>query len=289
MDTGFKGLHPTTAFLFFVLAFAATLCFSHPLLLFASFTCAFAYSIKLLKKAAVKSFFCFHFPMIFLVAAINFAFSHYGVTTLLQMQNGNRFTLEAIVYGFVFGVKASCLILWLSVFNEIIDGDKFIFLFGKLSPRTALVISMVLRFIPLFKEKSKEIEDARKGLGIDSKSGKITNRIKNSSHALSILITLILENAIDTADSMTARGYGAGRRKPYNNYTFSKTDAVFIALSALSAVLLIVFRGSFYAVYNPVIEVTAPDFLGIITLLLFILLGFLPLIYDIWEEKLWSM
>ncbi len=288
MQIGFKGFHPVSSFLFFVFTFAVSLCFSHPLLLASSIICALSYSVKLGGKTAVKKFFFFHLPMILLITAFNFAFSHYGVTTLFEMQNGNRFTLEALVYGLVFGLKASAVILWLGCFNEVISSDKFIFLFGRFSPKTALVISMVLRFIPLFEKRAREIENARRGLGIDAKNGNILTRFKNSIHSISILITWILENAIDTANSMTARGYGLKGRKSYNSFLFAFRDKIFVLLTVVISVLFVVFRESFYSVFNPIIEISPLSLSSVLLFITFVLFGLSPLIIDLREEKLWS-
>lgn len=286
---GFRGSHPFSSFLFFLLMFVASLSFSHPLLLFSSFFCAIIYDVKLHGKKALKSIGFFILPMLVLITASNFLFSHYGVTTLFEAESGNLFTLEALSYGFVFAIKTACIFLWLSSFNEVITSDKFIFLFGRFSPRIALVISMVLRFIPLFSFQSSEIETARKGLGIDSKSGNLTARIRNSAHSLSILITWILESAIDTSDSMTARGYGLKTRRNYNKFVFAKSDFMITGLVGISAALLIIFRKSFYASFNPIILITPFSIRGMLSFLIFTAVGLMPFIFDLWEEKLWSI
>lgn len=289
MEIGFKGLHPFSSFLFFASVFSVTIFFSHPVLLSASFLCAVFYNIKLFGRKAVKNLFRFVLPLIILIAVINFVFSHYGVTTLFEMQNGNRFTLEALVYGLVFGIRTACVFLWLACFNEVISSDKFIFLFGRISPKTALVISMVLRFIPLFASRANEIEASRRGLGIDAKSGSFTARIKNSLHSISILVTWVLESAIDTASSMSARGYGLHGRKSYGGYIFTSRDAAIVFCDISSLILIVLCRKSFGAVYNPVFEIAAPNLTGSLAALFFVALCLLPPIYDIWEEKLWSM
>ncbi len=288
MEIGFKALHPVSAFLFFVFSFLVTLCFSHPLIIVTSLLCALIYDIKLHGKKSAKSFFLFILPLIILITAFNFFISHYGVTTLYEFQSGNRLTLESLVYGLVFGLKASAVFLWLNCFNEIITADKFIFLFGRFSPRTALVISMILRFIPLLRSQSKEIETSRKGLGIDSKTGKLFERLSNSIHSISILITWILESAIDTSDSMSARGYGLKGRTSYNKYIFTFSDGLFSASAILIPACLFLFRHNFYAVYNPVIEITPPSVFGFIVFAVFLIYSILPFVYDLWEERLWS-
>lgn len=288
MEIGFKGLHPVSAFLFFAFSFSVAFCFSHPLLIVTSLLCALLYDIKLRGKTGAKSFFLFVLPLVILITAFNFLISHYGVTTLYEFQSVNRLTLEALVYGLVFALKASAVLLWLNCFNEIITADKFIFLFGKFSPRTALVISMVLRFLPLLRSQAKEIETARKGLGIDSKTGKFSKRLTNSIHTISILITWVLESAIDTSNSMSARGYGLKNRSAFHDFIFTFHDAAFSVSAVFTLAVLVIFRKSFYATYNPIIKITTPSAMGFIVYAVFFVLSILPFIYDLWEEKLWS-
>ena len=61
---------------------------------------------------------------------------------------------------------------------------------------------------------------------------------RSSMRILSILITWALENAIDTADSMRARGYGLPGRTSYSPFKFRKNDSILlviiIGLSSLS-------------------------------------------------------
>ena len=44
--------------------------------------------------------------------------------------------------------------------------DKFIYLFGRVIPKLSLLLSMVLNFVPKFKQHFKEIDQSQKALGI---------------------------------------------------------------------------------------------------------------------------
>lgn len=94
MDIGFKGLHPWTSLIFYIFAFAASLCWSSPILLALCFICAAAYGFKLQGKRLLPYVFKFILPLILLVTIFNAVFSHYGVTVLFTMKNGNSFTLK---------------------------------------------------------------------------------------------------------------------------------------------------------------------------------------------------
>lgn len=288
MKLGFKSIHPASAFIFFVFAFIFCLMSSHPLTLAVSFVCAAIYDLKLQVKKTVSFLLRVILPLIILVTVFNGLFSHYGVTVLFTMSGGNSFTLESLTYGFVSAVRISAMLLWLDCFNEVITSDKFIFLFGRFSPRFALVISMVLRFIPLIRSQSAEIAKAEKGIGNSVSSSRFTDKVRSASRRLSILVSWTLEKGIDTSDSMRARGYGLHGRTSYNTYIFSKRD-IFITVFSLAAFVLSFFvKDKFNASYNPVIDISAPDAVSAFAVILFTAILLMPTILDLKEEKRWS-
>ena len=50
---------------------------------------------------------------------------------------------------------------------------------------------------------------------------------------LSILVTWILEDSIDTADSMNARGYGLNGRTSFSIYRLDKRDKIILLIIVL--------------------------------------------------------
>ena len=289
MQPGFKSVHPLSAFVFFVFALILGMTASHPLLISVSFIAGFVYDIKLSGKRAVSFFLKVILPMVFLITLFNSIFSHYGVTVLFKLYNGNDFTLEALVYGFVFSIRTASALLWLNCFNEIITSDKFIFLFGRISPKTALVISMALRFIPLVRIQSEIIKKAEKGIGNLPEEKDFIGKIRHSARRLSILISWTLEKGIDTANSMKARGYGLSGRTSFNSYTFKFKDAVFLGSSLISSVIFFFISTNFRANFNPVIDIPIPDTLSLILIVFIAFVLLMPTLYDLREERKWSI
>ncbi len=288
MNFGFKGLHPITNLIFFIFAFIVSLTSTNPLLLLICFICGGIYSFKLQGRKIIPYVFKFILPFILLIAVFNGLFSHYGVTVLFVMKNGNNFTLEAVIYGIVSGVRIGAMLLWLESFNEIITGEKIIFLFGRLSPRLALVISMVLRFIPLIRSQSQEIIKAEKGIGGSLECANFINKIRILSRRLSILVSWTLEKGIDTSDSMRARGYALKGRTSYNDYLFLITDGAAVTIFTVAIVLSFILSDKLQASYNPVIAMPTFDTITNLTIIFFTFVLLLPLIFDLREEKLWS-
>lgn len=288
MKTPFFHLHPSGSFLFFLLQFLVVLTVNHPVILGVALLTGFALDFALKKKKAIKLLFALYLPLTVFCAVFNGLFSHYGVTVLFVLPSGNNCTLEPVIYGLVFGVKLVVMLMIFSSFNEIITSEKFIYLFGRISPKTALVISMALRFIPLFSVQSKEIEEARQTLGINTKQGNIFVRIKSAVSNLSILITWVLERGIDTANSMSARGYGSGKRSRYSQYRFSNTD---IILFVCELVFAVIFAFTFTAIkcsFNPIIKISELSFQSVIISVSLLLYGMFPLLYNFSEKRRWK-
>ena len=309
MNNGFKGYHPIVNLTFFVSVVVFNLVFNHPAAISVCFIAALCYYIRLCNRAAIKSFFRFILPMLMFVVLFNGLLAHYGVTVLLTLPSGNKMTLEALVYGFVLGISTVTVIIWFFCYSEVVTADKFMSVFGKILPAAALVVSMALRFLPLYKRKFHEIADAQRGLGRDYKKGSFIERIRNLGSILSILVTCSLENAVETSDSMRARGYGLKGRKSYSKFKWKASDiVVFTVIVILDGVMALggIMR-SVYCVYNPYViinptsesgegsfvdrlnlTVNPISAYGIITLSALAILCFLPLIIEIREELKWS-
>lgn len=283
---GLKNAHPVVGFFYFFFIFILSLSAAHPAVAGLSFAAAAVYNIYLKGKKAAKGILLAVFPLLLVVPLINGLFSHYGVTVLFVMKSGNNFTLEAVLYGLFLAVRFLSVMLWLDSFNEIIDADKFIYLFGRFSPRTALVISMTLRFIPLLRTGYAEIKNAGKGIGLSDPGRNFVKRLKAELHTASVLITWVLESAVDTAYSMKARGYGAAKRSAYSRYTFTVYDGLLTAAAILLFGLSCFCVFGLKAAYNPIIEFEKPNWPKLLSLAAYGLLCLLPYAVDRRERKL---
>lgn len=157
----------------------------------------------------------------------NLLFSHAGSTVLLVV-NDRPMTLEALLYGLNTAVMLLAVLLWMRTFSEIMTTDRLMYLLGGISPKLALLLSMTLRFIPLFGKQAGRINAAQRAAGM-YREDNIIDDARGGLRVFSILTTWALENGIITADSMRARGYGSGRRTAYSLYRFRLTDGILTA------------------------------------------------------------
>ena len=159
---GFERCHPAVNFLYFAAVIAGTILFQHPVFLAISVVCAFLYSIKRSGwKAAI-------FNTVLLIFAAGFAlyyssYHHFGVTVLRQNFIGNNMTLEALVYGFVLGLSMTGVMIWFSCVHSVFTTDKVVYLFGRISPRLSLFLTILLRLVPRIKKEARRINTAQQG------------------------------------------------------------------------------------------------------------------------------
>lgn len=307
MNSGFKGYHPLVNVLFFISIIAFGMLLRHPVYLVISFISSTAYYLKLSGKDGRKTVFRFLLPMLLFVVIINSFFNHYGVTTLFILPSGNNFTFEALVMGIVSGITVVSVIQWFFCCNEVVTEDKFMHIFGRILPKGALVVSMILRFVPLYRRRYKEISQARKCMGLNGTDSFIC-KMKNTFKNIGILVSWSFENAIETADSMKARGYGLKGRTYYSRFQWHTGDTLALISLVLFDALIIfgLVSNSAYCIYNPYVIINQPSetgttyiinelnltinpfgFLSIVSLIAFTLLCFLPLTIDLKENIKW--
>ena len=159
-------------------------------------------------------------------ALLNPLFSHNGATVLIVIGNA-PISLESLLWG----VSSACAILSVlylfATFSAIMQSDKLLYLFGKLSPRISLILSMALRYVSLLRTQAQKIRQTQTALGL-YKQENVIDRVRGGLRIFWILVGWALENGIVTAGSMAARGYGTGKRTHFSRFTFSRRDALLI-------------------------------------------------------------
>lgn len=286
----FSTFHPIINLIYFT----AVICFSmflmHPVFQIIGFLSAFIYSVFLKGTKSVRFNLIYMIPMLLFMAILNPLFNHEGSTILFYLNNGNPMTLESIIYGIAAAAMFITIILWFSSYNEIMTSDKFIYIFGKIIPSLSLILSMVLRFVPRYKEQIKSISYGQKCIGRDVSQGTIIQRGKNGIKILSIMITWALENAIDTADSMKARGYGLADRTNFSIFRFDTRDKK--ALISLLGLISIIFTGAILGENNirffPSIKIKQITIYSVVVYISYFILCMLPVILNILEDIKWK-
>ena len=219
----FDSYHPMINLIYFAAAITCTICFKQPVFLAISFVCAFAYSVKL---GGLKSFLL---NLCLIVLAFGYAaryasYEHFGVTALKANFIGNQITLESIAYGLTNGLIVAIVCMWFSCIFRLITADKIVYLFGRISPKLSLFLSILLRTIPRVKIRAKRIEISREGIGRGIKQGNLLQKFLHLCSLISILITWTLEDFVESSNSMKSRGYSLRGRTAFSIYRFDNRD-----------------------------------------------------------------
>ena len=262
----------------------------HPIALCISLASGFTYSVMLKGKKAIKTNLIYMLPMLLMMALINSAFNHEGVTIIEYLPSGNPLTLESIIYGICAATMIVSVICHFSCYNEIMTSDKFIYLFGKIIPAMSLIISMTLRFVPKFASQLKVVTNAQRCMGRDVSNGSIIKRAKSGLNILSIMTTWSLENAIETADSMKSRGYGMPGRTAFSIFTFDKRDKKALICILLLGMYTLVgnLMGGMYFNFFPYLRMADASFFNTSVFVAYLLLCSSPIIIEIWEVRKWK-
>ena len=283
----FGDFHPGALFFYFASVLCVGMFFFHPILSAEALLGAILF-LSVLSPRTMRANGGFWLLLFLLVTLTNPLFSHNGVTPLFFL-NGNPVTLEAILYGAGLGISVVGLLIWCVCYSQIMTTDKFLCLFSRIIPKFSLVLSMSLRFIPLFLRQSRKVSLAQKSMGLYS-SDSIADRIRGRMRVFLAMISWSLENAIDTAASMKARGYGLRGRSHFSLFRFTRRDGGLLILTGLllSAVGIDGAAGVVQFSYYP--RILPPDFspLAIVGYAAFGLLALLPFFIETKEMLQWK-
>lgn len=274
--------------LFFAEAVVLTVVLFHPAYLILSLLCAGAY-YALLRRGRCGKTFAFLLGAMVLVAAVNPLFNTLGDTVLFA-PFGRPYTWEALCYGGCTGLMFAAVSLWFLCGGIVLTSDKFTSLFGSVIPSISLVLVMVLRLIPAYWRKGRQIAGARRCIG-RSGSGTRKEKLQGGMAVLTALSGWALEGSVVTADSMRCRGYGStNRRTTFQLYRFTARDAALTAimLALLAAVIYAGVSGAAEAVFLSALDI-APlaGAVPILGLAAYGVLLLIPTFYSIREAILW--
>ena len=305
----FSDYHPTVIFIYFAGAIILGMFFMHPALLLISAGSAFLYFTYLGGKKSAAAGLSILFAVTLTAGAVNMLFNHRGVTVLFYLR-GNPITLESAVYGILAGLMISTMIIWGACASKVLTSDKIMYLLGRKLPVFALLFSMILRFVPRFTAKAREISEGQKAIsGNVIGNSALTNaanaavrrpknrpqnpvfctNVKYGLRTASILTTWALENAVDTADSMKSRGYGLAGRTSFSVYRFDRRDGMAVIWEAVligtAAACAKTGAGAFQCF--PMIKTAEVTVITAVLMTSYALLLLLPVIINVREEIKW--
>ena len=284
----FAKLHPVPLFAYFIVMLVFSMFLRNPVIVALSLAGGGAFASTLTSRREKLSDLKFYLPLTVLIAVTNPLYSHNGRTPLFFL-NGNAFTLEAVWYGIFIAAMIVAVLLWSKAYSKIVTGDKFLYLFGRVLPKTALVLSVALRYVPILKQQAEKTRAAQKTLGLYS-TGSVADNLVSSAKVWSALVGWSLENAVETGRHMRARGWGKGKRTSFSVFRFRLQDGLLLGFTLLSALALFLASAkgllnfSFYPAPTPL--PAAP--VAVLAYVCFGALAFLPFLIETEETLRWN-
>ena len=280
-----NSINPAAVAVYFLMTAGIAMFSMNPVILSLSLAGSLIYFFSKGSQGNLKSH--LYLLLLFIImAVINPLVNHNGVTVMFVM-NDNPVTLEALIYGVAASSMIISVLYWFRSFTEIMTSDKLLYIFGRLSPKLALILSMALRFVPMFGRQIKKTEQTQKAMGL-YKEDNIADTIKGKTNIFSIIITWGLENGIITADSMTARGYGCGRRSGFSVFRWRKSDTIFLIISVILFSLTIYGLSNVTFSYYPFTKFTAHNISAVAGYTAYGILVSLPSFLEAKEALRWK-
>lgn len=245
----FATCHPVVPAVYVAVTLALTMACMQPVLIGLSLLGALSFSCTVRGVAPTMGMLRWQIPVIILISLVNPLFSASGSTELLRI-GAHAVYAESLAYGASMGALFVASVTWFMGAAELLPFDRVMALLGNAAPTVTLMISMAMRLIPRFVRQGKTIDSVQRvarSCAFASFAGQSPRADRHLDLRLrlrlsSVLMGWTMEDSLETADAMRARGWGAAaRRTTYTRFRFGARDAwalVLIAAFALVAMLL---------------------------------------------------
>ena len=289
----FSSAHPAVSFGYFMAVILLSVMLLHPVYLLLSLAGAAAYLLALKGRRAVPLLLGM-VPLFLVITALSPLLNPLKDPQgghVVCMLFGRYITWELLCNGAMLSAMFLAMVLWFLCYSHVMTGDKFTTLFAPLLPALSLLLVMVLRLVPAYGRKAKQIITARQCIGLGGSGGKGL-ALRGAMANLSALTAWALEGAIVTADSMRSRGYGAAKRTNFRLYRFSLSDGLLLALMAALAAVTAAAAAMGYAraEFVPAVYIAGSNtLLGAAGLITWAVLLLLPTILHLWEDLTWRI
>ena len=232
---------PTIAAAYGLAIALAALIVEHPLLLtallIAVLLAAFGAGVgrDLLRAARVSAV-----PIVLLSVLVNVLVNRQGLTVFARLGDWGvlgqvNLTLEALVYGLVFGLRLLVVTLACLLVVCAADPDQLLVACRRVSPHSALTAALATRLLPVLSADARRLAEAqrcRPDGGARGARGRLA--------ILRATVSGALERSLDVAAVLEMRGYGSRRRVARERRPRSRHDLAFaFAAFALLAIAVL--------------------------------------------------
>lgn len=195
-------------------------------------------------------------PWALAIAVINMVVVRQGFTILARLGEIPPFgqvdlTLEALVYGSLFGLRLLTVAAAFAVFTVAVDPDDLLRVLRRASVRSALAATLATRLVPVLAADAQRIEEARRCRADQGGEG--------AAARLAVLRAVAggaMDRALDVAATLEVRGYGSAKRGVRSGRPWSRHDQAFLASAVAIVALTLAARLVPLASFDPYPEIT---------------------------------
>jgi energy-coupling factor transport system permease protein len=235
-DTMIHGLNPVAALLMIVALAVSALLLENPLYvtLICAGTIALIYAAEVWDEC--RTFLRIGLMVALFMAILNPLINNQGTHVIIYgpkipLWGHLDITLEAVLYGLSSALRVFTVIMTFGLASAIINPDDLLGMFSRFSSRSSLSAALAVRLYPSMVNEAREIKEVQLVRGERLKEGKAWSRAKAHLPMLLSLFQGSLDRAASIAESMSARGFGSGRRTRLRRRFYRARDAIVIAIS----------------------------------------------------------
>jgi len=189
---------------------------------------------------------------------LNFVSAHLGATVLFSLPAqipalGGPYTLEALAFGASGGITIAAAILSAAPFSLLLDSHEVMDALPAPLSRSGVVIASSLNLVPAVATSFVQVTEAQRLRGW---------RPRGPRSWMEVVVPLVLtsvEDSIQLAESMEARGFGSGARTTMASHALRRSDWLLVAASGLALAAFAISRAAGWAVdWFPYPTLTVP-------------------------------
>ena len=234
----FETRHSVVPVLCFSAILGLTMCAAHPVITTLSLACALVTSAYMRGVAPTFASLRWQLPLLALVCLANPLFSASG-STLVAKLGPVAIYAESLAYGACMGALVVAVAVWCAIAACVLSQDRLLALAARKARSVPLVASLTAQLMPQLVRRGEQVRQAREATTAAGTAPSLLQRLTTTS---GVLLSWALEDSIERADAMRARGWESGeRRTSWQRERFSARDALavagILALTCLCALL----------------------------------------------------
>lgn len=231
--TAFETLHPAVPATLLAGAALLTMLVVQPVYVGLSLAGALAFSLVSRGGRATARGLAWQLPLMALVCLANPLFSASGSTLLMKLGPRSVY-LESLAYGATMGALLVAVVLWLEGAAAVLTQDRLLALAPRRARSLPMVVSLASQLVPQMLVHARSVRATLGSCTAAGRRGGLRDELVRTS---TMLLTWSLEDSIERADSMRARGWESGR--PRTCYRPERLRGRDVAVLAGVAALLV--------------------------------------------------